>query len=298
MKPTFDANAFMENLGKGLVREFEEARQATTGPLIGAAIETPVRKRLEQVLPRGIAVGSGCVIDSYGNCSRQQDVVLYERDDCPVFSVNDTPESTYYPCEGVLGVIEVKSSITSSTLRDSFEKIASVRRLTRHNVIEQLGPRGESRPRYRRYQNTRMADAISFQEPQDLEPDGLHQVFGAVLGGRLAMKAKTFGDRFTALVSEFGDDNSPNMAAILDSGSLVPFSMAESENRAQFSTKAATHFMFVGSDPLRELIDRVYMTYRHGVTSPTEVFSRYIGRLEDGYTGMWITELNGNDISN
>ena len=297
MGPTFDANAFMENLGQGLIREFEEARQATTGPLIGAAIETPVRKRLEQVLPRGIAVGSGCVIDSYGNSSRQQDVVLYERDNCPVFSVNDTPESTYYPCEGVLGVIEVKSSITSNTLRDSFEKIASVRNLTRYNIVEPVGTRGEPRPKYRRYHSTQMATEISLSEPKDLELPGLHQIFGAVLGGRLEMRANTFGDRFTALVSEFGDDNSPNMVTILNSGALIPCSITACENRSQYSAKTATHFMFLDSAPLRELIDRVYMTYRHGVTSPTEVFSRYIAGVEDGYSGMWVTEIKRADPS-
>ena len=113
--PEFSATDFITRLGRSLIKEFEEARQATTSPLIGVAIETPVRRRLEQVLPRGVAVGSGCVIDSYGNCSRQQDVVLYERDICPVFSINDTPESTYYPCEGVMAVIEVKSSVSSIT---------------------------------------------------------------------------------------------------------------------------------------------------------------------------------------
>ena len=297
MERTFDANAFMENLGQSLIREFENARQATTGPLIGAAIETPVRKRLEQVLPRGIAVGSGCVIDSYGNCSRQQDVVLYERDNCPVFSVNDTPESTYYPCEGVIGVIEVKSSITTSTLRDSFQKIASVRNLTRHNIMETVGTRGESRPDYRRYQSVQMANRISFMEPNELEPTGLHQIFGAVLGGHLEMRPKTFGDRFTELVGEFGDDNCPNMVAILNSGALIPFSMTAEENRAQFSAKAATHFMFVDSAPLRELIDWVYMTYRHGVTSPTEVFSRYIAGVKEGYSGRWATEIERADPS-
>ena len=71
MPSTFDTREFIARLGYALIREFEEARQATTGPLIGSAIETPVRKRLEQVLPRGIAVGSGCVIDSYGTCSKQ-----------------------------------------------------------------------------------------------------------------------------------------------------------------------------------------------------------------------------------
>ena len=129
--PEFSATDFITRLGRSLIKEFEEARQATTSPLIGVAIETPVRRRLEQVLPRGVAVGSGCVIDSYGNCSRQRDVVLYERDICPVFSINDTPESTYYPCEGVMAVIEVKSSVASAELKDSFEKIASVKRLCR-----------------------------------------------------------------------------------------------------------------------------------------------------------------------
>ena len=295
LEPTFDANTFMENLGRGLIREFEEARQATTGPLIGAAIETPVRKRLEQVLPRGIAVGSGCVIDSYGNCSRQQDVVLYERDNCPVFSVNNTPESTYYPCEGVLGVIEVKSSITSSTLRDSFEKISSVRNLNRHNIMEPVGARGEARPKYRRYHSTQMATEISLSEPKDLEPLGLHQIFGAVLGGHLELRANTFGDRFATLVSEFGVDDSPNMVAVMDSGALIPCSMMAGENRAQFSAKAATHFMFTDSAPLRVLIDSVNMTYRHGVTSPTEVFSRYIAGVEDGYNVKWATEINRAD---
>ena len=291
MIPRFDANAFVENLGQGLIREFEEARQATTGPLIGAAIETPVRKRLEQILPRGIAVGSGCVIDSYGNCSRQQDVVLYERDNCPVFSVNDTPDSTYYPCEGVLGVIEVKSSITSNTLRDSFEKIASVRNLTRHNIVEPIGTRGESRPKYRRYQSTQMATEISLSEPKDLEPQGLHQIFGAVLGGHLEVRLRTFGERFSALVSEFRHHNAPNIVAILDSGALMPCSITAAETRAQFSANTATHYMYVESTPLQVLIDRIYMTYRHGVTSPTEVFSRYIVGVEDGYSCRWVTEI-------
>ena len=73
------------------------ARQTTTPELVGDATEQPVRKRLEQLFPRGIAVGSGCVNDTKGNTSRQMDVVLYERDICPVFCVNDSPETTYYP---------------------------------------------------------------------------------------------------------------------------------------------------------------------------------------------------------
>ena len=163
--PEFSATDFITRLGRSLIKEFEEARQATTSPLIGVAIETPVRRRLEQVLPRGIAVGSGCVIDSYGNCSRQQDVVLYERDICPVFSINDTPESTYYPCEGVMAVIEVKSSIASSELKDSFEKIASVKRLRRYDAYSP--PPGEQYLEHRRYEGTQMANMVKFSDSKE-----------------------------------------------------------------------------------------------------------------------------------
>ncbi len=242
-------------------------------------------------------MGSGCVIDSYGNCSRQQDVVLYERDNCPVFSVNNTLETTYFPCEGVLAVIEVKSSITSNTLRDSFVKIASVKNLSRYNMMEAALPPLKEHPRYRHYQSTRMASEISLIEPKELESQGLHQILGAVLGGHAGMWCNTLGDRLAALVREFGNDRSPNIVAILDSGALIPCSITAGENRAQFSAKTATHFMFTDSAPLRVFIDRVYMTYRHGVTSPTEVFSRYIAGVEDGYDGVWVTEIEREDSS-
>ena len=61
MTEEFNTTDLITRLGHSLIREFKEARQATTSQLIGEAIETPVRKRLEQVLPRGEAVGSGCV---------------------------------------------------------------------------------------------------------------------------------------------------------------------------------------------------------------------------------------------
>ncbi len=49
--PEFSATDFITRLGRSLIKEFEEARQATTSQLIGVAIETPVRRRLEQVRP-------------------------------------------------------------------------------------------------------------------------------------------------------------------------------------------------------------------------------------------------------
>ena len=79
MKSTFNPDAFIQGVGRRLVEEFEIARTATSPSTVGAAMEQPVRKQLEQILPRGIGVGSGFVIDTYGETSRQIDIVLYEK---------------------------------------------------------------------------------------------------------------------------------------------------------------------------------------------------------------------------
>ena len=283
--PSFNATDFITRLGHSLINEFEEARQATTSSLIGEAIETPVRKRLQQVLPRGIAVGSGCVIDSYGNCSRQQDVVLYEQGVCPVFSINDTPQSTYYPCEGVMAVIEVKSSLTSTELEDAFEKIASVKRLRRFDVYSSGA--GDPYLEHRRYEGTQMADVVKFSDAEEMERHGLNQIFGAVLTERLRVSTDTFHARFTEFVRSFGDEYSPNLVEILNGGTLLPCSVEGEIVKAEFSAKTATHFQHSQSHPMQNLIHFIYLTHRHGVTSPTEAFDRYIkgGQDDSPYFG-------------
>ncbi len=276
MPPRFDARDFITRLGESLLREFDDAKQGTTGPLIGTAIETPARRRLQQVLPRGIAVGSGCVIDSYGGCSKQQDIILYEKNICPVFSVNETPETAYYPCEGVLGVVEVKSSLDTASLRDSFEKVSSVRRLRRYGIPDTDPEESGSQPGYRRYQSTTMANLIRFADSQSVQRFGLDQMFGAVLAGSLRMQPRSLHTSFMDLSAEYGDDATPSVVAVLGSGVLLPCLMEAGAPRVLPSPKSATHFLYSESDALRALIDSIYVIYREGVTSEAESFDRYI----------------------
>ena len=132
MPKPFDPVGYIVSVGQELVSAFETAGHATTPGQIGSAREVPVRDKLMHLLPHGVAVGSGCVIDSFGNTSRQMDVVLYEKDICPVFAINDDPASTYYPCEGVIAVGEVKSALGSAELEDTFRKIESAKTLRRY----------------------------------------------------------------------------------------------------------------------------------------------------------------------
>ena len=133
----FSGFDYVQSIARRLVYDFAEAGRAGHSSLIGAARETPARVQLERVLPGNIGVGSGIVIDSFGGKSKQQDIVIYERHLCPVFSINDTAEATYYPIEGVMAVGEVKSSLDKDKLEDAFAKISSVKSLNR--VMEAEG---------------------------------------------------------------------------------------------------------------------------------------------------------------
>ena len=131
MTSKFSVTEYMKILGDELISAFAQGGLAPTPGIKGEARETAVRAKLRQLLPLGIGVGSGFVIDSDGNTSRQPDIVLYEEDICPVFRLNESHEGSFYPCEGVFAVGEIKSTIGSKETQDIIEKIASVRKLNR-----------------------------------------------------------------------------------------------------------------------------------------------------------------------
>ena len=276
MESKFDASAYIDRIGERLVFEFEGAGQATTPSLVGEAREVPVREQLEQILPRGIAVGSGCVIDSNGNTSKQTDVILYERDICPVFSVNNTPETTYYPCEGVIAVGEIKSSLNTATLEDSFAKIASVKSLRRHIVtfpgkLEFL-PNGERMIKYRNY-GSNAGPSVTRADAFDQDKDEYSQIFGFVLSGKLELNPETLLEKFAELVKETKDTLSPNIVVTLKDGLFYPWN-AEKKKRS-FSAQTANHFVHDNIAGFRKLISWIYHAYRSCITSDSAAFQQY-----------------------
>lgn len=91
MDKTFSPQKFLDELAEELIFNFARAGGGTTPGLVGSAREHEVRNKLQSVLPTKVAVATGCVIDSFGNTSNQCDVILYEKDHCPVFSINGDP---------------------------------------------------------------------------------------------------------------------------------------------------------------------------------------------------------------
>ena len=248
MEQNFDPDKFIRRIGERLVDEFKDAKAGTTPSTVGSATEQPVRDRLEQVLPRGIGVGEGFVIDSYGGTSRQQDVILYERNICPVFSINGTPQTTYYPCEGVIAVGEIKSSMDGDSLKDAFEKVASVLRLKRH-MIHNLMPHpttGKLIPSYRNYLTTRGDSIVRLDDEEHTKER--EQIFGFVFAGVSRLKHETLALTLYKLAAQFGESLSPNLLASLDAYAVRWGNIAKAERKEISQSSEGTYGLTVYKD--------------------------------------------------
>ena len=211
MQRKFDSGKFVSGVGRELVRKFETARQGTTPNAVARPMEESARKQLRQVLPRSIGVGSGYVVDTKGNTSRQMDIVLYERNLCPVFCINDEPEASYYPCEGVIAVGEIKSVIGKKELVDSFEKIASVKSLER-DYIKEADPeasRSHGRLLYRRVRRHYGEISNDLDRPIHVwrhRPDShepSYEVLGFILADQMNTKVETLFQHHVHLFQQF-----------------------------------------------------------------------------------------------
>ena len=305
MDGTFDVDKHIARIGARLVQEFDDARAATSPSAVGDAMESPVKKQLEQLLPRGIAVGSGFVIDSYGATSSQTDLVLYERDICPVFSINETPGTTYYPCEGVIAVGQVKSTLTKKLLEDEFKKIASVKRLRRYPVHDFMPNPTTGAPIVleRSYGNKQNPSIVDVSEKKESRTS--RQIFGFLVAGNAQMKTDTLREAFIDSTCATGDNLSPNMAVLLSGGLLTWGNVAKEKLReikwsernksysvlersgnqdvweVSWSAEEAGFLRYAeDAEPFRALIRWIAELYRRGETSDVRAFDQYFKTRE------------------
>lgn len=274
MSSQFDPGDFVNRVARRLVVEFDDAGQASTPGLIGAAKEHPARKSLERLLPGSAGIGSGVVIDSYGLASRQQDIVIYEESLCPIFSVNDTPEATYFPCEGVIAIGEVKSALDASELQDAFAKVASVKRLRRHAVGTDQGIFPDKTVSFRSY-GSPLAAAAAKVEEFDQSKRSKDQIYGFILCGQFRLKVETIIDRAAELWKEYAKHESPNLIVSLQNGFLQPFNRA----RRQFVLSAMDGDSIAFSPDAAKgmgcLIALLNSVVRTGRTVEVDHFKRY-----------------------
>ncbi len=102
-----------------------------TGTLIhpgefGMYREKIVSELLKPFLPSKLAVGTGFIITSQNNISTQCDIVIYDKENTPII---ENGEQRFFPIECVVGVIEVKSVLNKSKLKESLQKLANIKKL-------------------------------------------------------------------------------------------------------------------------------------------------------------------------
>jgi hypothetical protein len=226
-------------------------------------------------LPAGLGVGSGCVIDTYGNTSKQQDIIIYEKFLCPRFSINNTPESTYFPCEGVLAVGEVKSSIGSKELTDSLDKIASVKSLRRHAEPSNSLLVNEPTVSFRTYCNT-TAYVCTKDEEFNQEKESFDQIFGFIICGKFALKTDTLMSKIAGHLSSILAILAPNLIVSLSEGVIAPY--CSKSNTLHHALSDFTGYVFGQNDGnyFEYLLSKILVAYRRGRTSELHAFERYI----------------------
>lgn len=133
MNNQFSTQEYIRMLGKELVFEFDKAGMTTHPYAVGSGRENSARMKLKNILPVGVGIGSGFVIDSYGNTSQQCDIILYEENFAMKFTVNEDQANTYYNCESVIAVGEVKSVASMAEIKDAVKKLSKVNQLKRYN---------------------------------------------------------------------------------------------------------------------------------------------------------------------
>lgn len=278
MERKFDTISFLQRTGEDLVRAFENARKNTTPGTIGTVMERSAIKRLKNVLPRGVALGSGFVVDTAGQTSRQMDIVLYERNICPVFSVNDQPEANHYPCEGVIAVGEVKSRLGKDELEDAFRKIESVKTLKR--VFNRLTPMIEGHSEYLTRSYGELSSASNPFSDFDPYDHDAGSIFSFALAGKLGAKPATMLQHLADYVNRSEKRVlCPSIVVSLCGYTFFPATRSMKEPGAhdrKRSMRSASHVVCDESRyPFSILTTWLHDAWRNGRTADASAFERY-----------------------
>lgn len=128
-------------LAQAMMAGFDSSGQFNHNPTKGETREDLLIDYLERLLPfkyaitRGIIISANSRLSDSTSQSKQQDIIIYDRLNCPrLFKPTRDKEEAQncIPIESVLCTIEVKSNLTSEEINDAYEKYASVNTLARH----------------------------------------------------------------------------------------------------------------------------------------------------------------------
>ena len=100
---------------------------------LGSLVEQEIRFELSRFLPAKVGVSQGFVVDSNGKSSKQMDVVLYDRLNTPRIFASEGCQ--IFPVESTFACGEIKTVLNLQSIKDSYAKCLSYKRLQRDPQI-------------------------------------------------------------------------------------------------------------------------------------------------------------------
>jgi len=122
------AKSISEQLHRVLDTKKQQAELIQHNLEKGLGNEQALRDLLRWFLPKRFGVAKGKIANSDGQMSRQADIIIYDAIRCPTLFIDEN-ENQILPIEGVYEVIEVKTTLTSTTLKEAFENLKTVSEL-------------------------------------------------------------------------------------------------------------------------------------------------------------------------
>jgi hypothetical protein len=122
-----DVRVIFREISEQLLSEFRKTAQVKHTGGQGTLREDAFAKFLSDYLPTRYAVGRGEIISSMNHISGQLDVVIYDPSHCPTLLKSSA--HAVFPIESVYGVVSIKSTLSSSELKDAYQNVANAKRL-------------------------------------------------------------------------------------------------------------------------------------------------------------------------
>lgn len=129
-----DVKAIFQGIADKMMVDFRDIQsQITHQGGRGGNWEQTLKEFLVKYLPKRYSIGSGQIIDSIGNVSGQCDIVIYDAFNCPLILVSDNHQ--IFPVEAVHCVIEVKSVLNATKIREGILSIKKIKQFDREEPI-------------------------------------------------------------------------------------------------------------------------------------------------------------------
>lgn len=162
----------------------------------GAEREDILEEFLQPLLPESIGIGRGEVRATNGIWSRQEDLILYDKLNCPRLFVGS--RSQVFPVESVGAVIEVKTALGSKEIGDATKNISEVRKLAKSGMSTKVG-----------------AGSISFGSPTP--------VLGCLFAYDLSLNPDTFNEKWVKAQLSLPPEERINLVCVLNRITIIHF---------------------------------------------------------------------------